>query len=496
MEKTPVVELKNICKKFPGVQALKNIDFTLYAGEIVALCGENGAGKSTLIKILSGVYQPDDGTIFVAGEPVVIGNTRVAFNLGISVIYQELTLVPSQSIAENLFMGQLPHRYGIVDYDELYKRSSEILLRLGLQVSPAAKVAELSVGCQQLVQVGKALLRDARILIMDEPTAALDREDVKRLFATIRKLQTIGYSIIYITHQLDEIFEIADRIAVLRDGEFVAQKDIGEWNLNSLVYAMVNRSLQQFYPKKKVRIGEVVLSVDHISNQFVHEVSFEARAGEIVAIYGILGAGRTKLIKTLYGVYPLTKGSIKLFDRNVCITSPRDALQHDIVLVPQNRKEEGLILENNIQDNVILSSLKKLSKWGLLNRHKEKEFAERAVIRQHIQPTSIWQKVVNLSGGNQQKVVFSRIAECWPRIFLLDEPTRGIDVAGKVELYKTVMNNVENGATVILNSSDLSEVFGIADRVIVMREGTVVADILVEEANHNLIVDYACGGAV
>lgn len=494
MNTVPVIELKGIYKSFPGVKALSNVDFSLNEGEVVGLCGENGAGKSTLIKMLSGVYQPDSGTIMVAGEKVTIANTRTALNLGISVIYQELNLVPELSIAENLFLGQLPNKCGMIRYGELYEKSVEVLHLLGLDLSPAAKVSGLSLGYRQLIQIGRALMRDAKILVMDEPTSSLGYEDIRRLFITIRHLKKTGYSVIYITHQLEEVFEIADRVTVLRDGEIVETRAIEKWNLNSLVYAMVNRSLQQFYPKKKVRIGEVVLCVENISNQYIHDVTFEARAGEIVAIYGILGAGRTKLIKTLYGVYPAEKGSIRLYDQPVCIRSPKDALAHEIVLVPENRKEEGLILDNSIQDNVILSSFKKISKLGLLNRHKEREMVERAVIRNNIKTSSVSQKVVHLSGGNQQKVVLSRIAERWPKIFLLDEPTRGIDVAGKVELYKNIMNYVENGATVILNSSDLSEVISIADRVVIMREGTIVANLPVKGSDHNVMLEYACGG--
>lgn len=495
MKTAPVIELSNISKCFPGVQALKNINLTLKKGEVVGLCGENGAGKSTLVKILSGVHQPDCGTIAVDGEKVMIATIRMSLNMGIAVIYQELSLVPELSIAENLFLGQLPNKHGVINYNELYQNSAAILTTLGLALCPKAKVVGLSLGHRQLIQIGKALVSNARILIMDEPTSALGHEEVRRLFNTIKRLKTIGYSVIYITHQLEELFEIADRITVLRDGQIIDTRAVGEWNINSLVYAMVNQSLPQFYPKKKVRIGEVIISVENISNQVIRDVNFQVRAGEIVAIYGMLGAGRTKLIKTLYGVYPIEKGNIKLYGQSVCLMSPKDALAHDIVLVPENRKEEGLILDNTIKDNIVLSSLKKISKCGWLNRHQEMKFVERAVIRNNIQTRSIRQKVVNLSGGNQQKVVLSRIAEKWPKIFLLDQPTRGIDVAGKVELYKSIMNYVENGAAVILNSSDLSEVLHIADRVLIMRQGTVVADLPVKEATHAIMFDYACGGA-
>ena len=494
MASSPMLALNGISKAFPGVKALKNVSFTLDRGEIVGLAGENGAGKSTLIKILGGVHQPDEGTILLDGEPVRIAETHAGLALGISIIYQELSLVPELSVAENLYLGALPSAAGRIDYKRLYENSRRILDILGLSVSPRAKVSSLSISIQQLVEIGKALARDARILVMDEPTSSLGREDAERLFDTMRGLREKGYGIIFISHRLEEVFAVTDRIAVLRDGEVVETRKSADWDMDSLVFAMVNRRIDQFYPKRALPLGETALTAEGLQNRLIQNVSFSMRAGEILGVAGLVGSGRTELLKTLYGVHKLRKGRLAIFGRDVRLASPKQALAHGVAMVPENRKAEGLILEDTVKENIVLSVLRKIARIEIVRKASIDKIADRAVKYFEIRTPSRNQKVVRLSGGNQQKIVFARNAEVEPRILLLDEPTRGIDIGSKVDIYNRILDFAEAGAAILLVSSDLTEILGMTDRVLVMKEGAMVAELKTDETDAKTIMDYATGG--
>lgn len=495
MNSAAMMELKSVSKSFPGVKALKNVNLTLNSNEILGLAGENGAGKSTLIKILGGVHQPDEGTIELYGKQVEIRNTHAAIEMGISIIYQELSLVPELSVAENLYLGALPKkRAGRIDYKTLYENSREILNILGLDISPKTKVGNLGISIQQLVEIGKALARDAKILIMDEPTSSLGREDAERLSLTMKNLKEKGYGIIFITHRLNELFGVTDHIAVLRDGEIIETRPTKKWDMDSLVFAMVNRKIDQFYPKREVPIGEEVLTVSNLGNKLIHDISFSIRAGEIVGISGLMGSGRSELVKTIYGAYCLRKGNILIDGKECSIDSPKSALKYGIALVPENRKEEGLVLESTVKENIVMSVLRKISKLTIISVKTINKITDHAVKSFGIRTPSGNQKVIKLSGGNQQKIVFARIAEVRPRILLLDEPTRGIDIGSKVEIYNNIMDFAEKGTAIIIVSSDILEILGLTDRVLVMKEGTVVAQVNTKEADSKIIMDYATGG--
>lgn len=494
MSTPPMLELNNISKGFPGVKALKNINFTLNQGEIIGLAGENGAGKSTMIKILGGVYQPDQGSIILEGKPVTVPNTHAGISMGISIIYQELSLVPELSIAENLYLGSLPHTGGKINYEVLYENSRQILSLLGLSVSPKEKVCGLSISLQQLVEIGKALARDAKILIMDEPTSSLGKEDAHRLFDTMRALRAKGYGILFISHRLDELFEVTDRIAVLRDGEMVEARPTEDWTVDDLVFAMVNRKIDQFYPKRSMDFGETVFEAENLENRLIRNVTFSLKAGEILGVAGLIGSGRTELMKTIYGAYPTRKGRMRLLGKQFTPRSPKDALAGGVVLIPENRKLEGLVLSDTVKENVVLSIFQKIASFGCIKKAKINEIAARAIDDFGIKTPSKRQLVLRLSGGNQQKILFARGAENRPKLLLLDEPTRGIDIGSKVDIYQKIMNFAENGTAIILVSSELTELLGLSDRILVMREGEMTADLKAAEADSNTIMQYAAGG--
>lgn len=494
MSATPMLELEGISKSFPGVKALKNVSFTLFPGEIVGLSGENGAGKSTLNKILGGVYQPDEGTIRLDGKQIKIHNTNAAIDMGISIIYQELSLVPELSVAENLFLGAVPSRAGKISFKLLYQKSREVLSVLGLDLDPRTKVGALSISTRQLVEIGKALARDARILIMDEPTSSLGKEDAEKLFATMRSLKAKGYGILFISHRMEEMFEITDRITVMRDGEIAETRATADWDMDSLVFSMVNRKIEQFYPKREVKIGREVLVAENVENRLISDVNLTLREGEIVGIAGLVGSGRSELLKTLYGVYPVRRGRILLDGKTLNVKSPREALKRGIALVPENRKEEGLILESTVKENIVLSILKKLTKNGIVRGGLIDRCADGAITEYQIKTPSREQKAVKLSGGNQQKIVLSRVSETVPKILLMDEPTRGIDIGTKVEIYNKIMDYAEKGAAILLVSSDMSEILELTDRIYVMREGSMAAELNSKSTDSKEVMDYSTGG--
>jgi ribose transport system ATP-binding protein len=494
--KEKMLELKNISKSFPGVKALSNVNIDLYKGEVLGICGENGAGKSTLIKIIGGIYEADEGSVHIQGEKLTDADPNKADKLGVAIIHQELSIVPTLNIEQNLFLGHLPTKnIGIIDFEKLNKDSCQILVTLGLDINPRVTFgSDLSISKQQVVEIGKALARNAKILVMDEPTSSLSKDDVERLFEIIQQFKQKGYGIIYVSHHLEEIFRICDRVSVLRDGKLVETRDIKEWNNESMVYAMVNRKVSQQYPYKKRTYGDVILEAENISNEKLRPSNLVLRKHEIIGVAGVVGAGRTELLKTLYGVYPAIEGKIKYKGYEVSIKSPKQALDKGIVMVPEDRKKEALMLALDVVENTVLSHYKNISKYGIVDQKKKQEITRTGIKRFNIKTPSLNQKVEQLSGGNQQKVILSRVTYGNPEIFLLDEPTRGIDVNVKADIYQEILNIAENGAAVIWTSSSLLELLGISDRILVMRNHEIVADIPREVATQELITNYTTGG--
>lgn len=492
-----VVELKHISKEFPGVKVLDDVNLSLYPGEVLGICGENGAGKSTLIKILTGLYQPDGGSIEIEGKEEKLDAIK-AKELGMSAIYQELTIVPELSLAENIFLGHPPTaKSGIIDHKAMYEKAGEILKELGMDYDPAkTKAGDLSIGNQQLIEVGKAIGQKAKILIMDEPTSSLSHQDTLRLYDLIRKFRGRGYAIIFISHHMEEIFEITDRVAVLRDGKMIDIRPTKDWTVDDLVFAMVNRKVDQQFPAKSENtpLGDVVLRMKDVSNRKVHDINLEIRAGEIVGIAGINGAGRTELLKTIYGFYPCMSGVIQFYGKPLKTKSIRRVLNEGIVLVSEDRKKEGLILSQSCLQNVALSHYRELSHRGIVNEKKMRKMAEEGAKKYDVKTPSLEKEAGKLSGGNQQKLILARVTYGNPKLFLLDEPTRGIDVGVKMEMYRQMIAFAEAGAAVIMVSSELPEVLGMADRVLVMHNRTIVADIPGKEATSELVMNYATGG--
>lgn len=488
-----LLEMKGIGKTFPGVKALEGMNLTIREGQVHALLGENGAGKSTLIKILSGAYTKDEGEIFFEGQPVDIRGPQDAQALGISTIYQEFNLARDLTVAENIFLGHLPTKGISVDWARVKERSREILDTLGVTFSVDALTSSLSVAEQQLVEIAKSLNRKTRILIMDEPSAVLGEKDLEKLFQVVRSLQAQGIGIVYISHRLKEIFELADQVTVLKDGRYIDTRNVSEVTMDDLVKLMIGRDLKDVYPKRAPTPGEVLLEVKNVSRtKLVHDVSFELRAGEIVGFAGITGSGRTELVRTIFGADPYT-GEMRIAGKPYKARSPADAISHGVALVTEDRKAQGLFLKLNVAFNTTISGLKYLCRFGILQLPKEL-----ALVKKMIQELSIKTPgpnfiVVNMSGGNQQKVVLARWLSIGTRIFIMDEPTRGIDVGSKSEIYQIMDGLTKKGVGIIMISSELPEVLGMSDRIMVMRQGTIVKELSRAEASEEAIMKYAVG---
>ena len=474
------------------MQALLGVDLDLRAGEVHAVVGENGAGKSTLMKIVAGVYRPDSGSIRLGGVPILNESPRQALERGISMIHQELNLAPNLSVAENVFLGRAPTRGGLIDWRRLYADVEALADRLGIDLDVRARVDELSVARQQMVEIAKALSLDARVIIMDEPTSALTERETEALFDIIARLKSNGVAVVYISHRLDEIFRVADRVTVLRDGRLVGTLPIAQATQPQLIGMMVGRELTTLFPKESVEIGDPVLEVRHLRRKgALEDISFVLRRREILGLAGLVGAGRTELVRVLFGADPLDGGEILLEGRPVRIRRPRDAIRLGMGFVTEDRKLQGLVLGMNVRENETLASLAQVSKLGFLNLGRERTLAARLVEQLGVRTPSVEQEVANLSGGNQQKVVIAKWLATRARILILDEPTRGIDVGAKAEVHALMSRLASQGVSILMISSELPEILGMSDRILVMRQGRLSGEFTRDQASQEAILACA-----
>ena len=489
-----VLEMREIDKIFPGVHALKKVNFELRKGEVHALLGENGAGKSTLINVLGGVYTIDGRQIRIDGQQFVIRQIKDAQQLGIAIIHQELVLVPHMTVAENIFMGREPRtKLGTVDKKKMFRDAQEAIDAVGLCCSATDLVGKLSVAQQQLVEIAKALSYNAKIVVMDEPTSSLMTREVDILFDTIRKLRAKGVSIIYISHRMSEFFEIADRITVMRDGEYVTTRDVEQTNIDELVFLMVGRKLENYYTRTYNKPGETVLEVSGLSQKStgLEDINFSLRKGEILGFSGLVGAGRSELMRCIVGIEKYDSGEIRLFGEPAGPMDTAQAQKKGLVMVPEDRKQQGLILLNSVGFNLTINVLESFIGLGVVNKCAENEIIERHIRALNIKTPSARQKVGNLSGGNQQKVLMGKWLATNPKILILDEPTRGVDVGAKAEIYMIIDRLVKEGISVIMVSSELNEIINMCDRVLVMSDGRITGELDRSEFTQELIMSFA-----
>jgi rhamnose transport system ATP-binding protein len=491
----PIVELIGISKRFGAVQALRDVSLALYPGEVHALVGENGAGKSTVVKILGGIHSPDTGVIKIGGEEVELHSPAQAQHLGIAVIHQEPTLFPDLNVAENVFMGRHPRdRFGRVDWKRMYQEVEQLLAELDVPLSVYTPVQGLSVADQQLVEIAKALSLDARVLVMDEPTAALSAHEVEKLFAITRQLREHGVAILFVSHRLEEIFELADQITVLRDGAHVITAPAAQFTSEDLIRFMVGRELTALFPKGEAEIGDVLLDVRHLTRKGVfQDVSFQLRRGEILGFAGLVGAGRTEVARVIFGIDRADAGEIRIGNELVHISSPKDAMRHGLAYVPEDRRQQGLVMDFSIAANMTLPILQQVSRLGVVNRQRERQIATDYSQQLHVRSAGIDQLVKALSGGNQQKVVLAKWLITNPSILILDEPTRGIDVGAKAEVHRIISDLASKGLGIILISSELPEVLAMSDRVLVMHEGHLTGMFNRAEADQEKVMFAATG---
>jgi rhamnose transport system ATP-binding protein len=491
----PVLVLANATKSFGAVHALVDGSVTLHPGEAHALLGENGAGKSTLVKILAGVYQADSGSLLLRGEPVEFTGPAASRAAGISIIYQEPTLFPDLTVAENIFVGRQPFRAGRrIDRGAMNRAAADIFAQLGVALDPDRQARGLSVADQQLVEIAKALSLDARVLVMDEPTAALTLVEVERLFEVMRTLRAKGAAVLFISHRLDEVFASCQRVTIMRDGGFVRTAPVEDVTVDDVIRAMVGRDLDTLFPKTSTTPGDEVLRVEHLSRADVfHDISFSVRRGEIVALAGLVGAGRSEVARAVFGIDRRTGGAVWLNGRRLPGGSPRAAMHAGIALVPEDRRQQGLVMDLGVDQNVALASLRGLSRLGLIRRASERKLALRWANRLHLKYGRIRDAVATLSGGNQQKVVLGKWLAREPTLLIIDEPTRGIDVGTKAEVHRILDGLVADGMAVLMISSELPEVLGMADRVLVIHEGRLAAEFSRDEANEADIMRAASG---
>jgi ribose transport system ATP-binding protein len=487
----PLLEMKNISKQFPGVQALKDVSIDLYAGEVLGLVGENGAGKSTLIKILAGDYRADSGMIFINGRKVDFHSPSDAGEMGIRFIYQELITLDTLTVAENLLVGHLPlrRRLGIVDWKAANENARVVLQKMNIDLDPRAIVGDLTVHQKQVLEIAKAINKKATILVMDEPTAALGEEDTQSLFKIIKGLRDQGVGIIHISHRLKEVFEITDRVTVLRDGEKIDTVNTGNANMSQLISMMVGRELAEFYPKRELTIGGPLMEVKDLSiNGIIDKISFNLHRGEILGLFGLLGSGRMNVLRALYGLDRLDGGTIALEGAPTLIAGPDVALRNGIGYMPIDRKLEGLALSLSVSQNITMANIDHIGGGFLLNQRLERQRAERWVADVTIRAPDIATEANSLSGGNQQKIVLAKLLETGSRVFLMNEPTRGIDVSAKVDIYHIMESLCKAGAGIVMISSELPEMLSMADRIIVIARGRITAEFDREEATQEQLL--------
>ena len=495
VETVPILKVEQVSKHFPGVQALDDVRLDVYPGEVVGLVGENGAGKSTLVKILSGVISKDRGQIFLQDDEFKPGNPQEAHARGIVTIYQELAVVPGLTVAQNLFLNREPSRYPrlkLIDTKQLKSDADFILADLGLNISAETKVFDLTIAMQQMVEIARAVSRDARLILMDEPTSALSSKEVEKLFEIIQRLKNKGVSVIFISHRLEEILQIADRIIVMRDGHIVGTLSAVEATNEKIVRLMVGRVVGLF-PKEEVEIGAPVLEVRNLSGtDLAHDINLIVRRGEIVGLAGLVGAGRTEVARLICGAQRRVNGQIMIDGKEVVIRNPSDAVKHGIGLVPENRKLEGLVLIMNVRENLTLTILKRIARWlGLINNRSQNEAAQHYVSALSIATPSLEQRVENLSGGNQQKVVLGKWLNAQPKVLILDEPTRGIDVGAKAEVHALMSDLAKQGMGILMISSEMPEILGMSDRIVVMCQGRITGEFQRSEATQEAIMTCA-----
>ena len=492
----PLLEVRDLVKRFPGVLALGGVGLTLRSGEVLAVIGENGAGKSTLMKILAGVQTPDRGEILLEGRPVRIDSVRAAERLGIALIHQELNLSDNLDVGANIFLGREPSRYGLIDRATIAREAARYLSRVGLDCAPQTIVGHLSVGRQQMVEIAKALSVNARILIMDEPTSSLSRREAAHLFRVIGDLRSKGVSVIYISHRLGEVKEVADRVSVLRDGRNSGDLAREEIDHARMVRLMVGRELSQLFDRHPRDPGEAVLEADEIRTTAHprHALSFTLRAGEIVGMAGLVGAGRTELLETLFGARPAAGGTLRIAGREARFSRPLDAIRAGIAMIPEDRKQQGLILEMAVRENLSLPALRSRRKAGIfLDRNHERKLSRETIERLSIKTPGDRQIVGVLSGGNQQKVVLGKWLALNPRVLLMDEPTRGVDVGAKHEIYRLMDDLAGRGVAILFVSSEMEEVLGISDRALVMHEGRIGGELARSQLSEEAVMDLATG---
>lgn len=494
----PILEFKKVCKSFGEVKVLKEIDLSIEQGEVFALMGENGAGKSTLMKILSGAYSRDSGEVYLNGSHVNITNPSQALDYGISIIYQELSVIPTLTVVENIFLGRLlKKKNGLLDWPEMQRQSLDAIKQVNLNISPNTVLSDLSVAQRQLIEIARAVSLKAKVVIMDEPTSSLSENEIRMLFQIIDSLKKQGVTIIYISHKLEEIMEICDRIAVLKDGSVTGISYIKDTDKDQIVNWMVGRNIEDYYPKRKpyTRSQDPVLKVEHFSDgKVVKDVNFEAHGGEILGIYGLVGSGRTETMRAIFGADKLQSGNLYLNGEQINIRSPQDAIEHGIVLCTEDRRHEGLISIFSIKTNVTLANFSSMSKKGFINHKTESSIAEHYVDAMKIKAAGIQTQVQFLSGGNQQKVVIGKWLNTHSDIYIFDEPTRGVDVGAKVDIYQLMIDLADAGKTVIMVSSELPEILGVSDRIMVMCEGEITYTCQNIDITEEHLIKYAIQG--